>query len=64
VNVNVDLGLCNGYGHCVIEAPDYFELDEESGKAVVRKKELTEDDRAAVETAILLCPVQAISLSR
>jgi len=63
MKVSVDLGVCNGYGHCVIEAPAYFDLDEETGKAVVLKPDVEEADRAAVESAAVLCPVQAITLS-
>ena len=60
--VKVDEGVCNGYGHCVIEAPKYFELDDASGKAKVLKEEVADEDRAAVDSAVMLCPVQAISI--
>lgn len=63
MKVTVDLGLCNGYGHCVIEAPAYFDLDEETGKAVVLKEDVAEEDRPAVESAVILCPVQAITIT-
>ena len=63
MKVSVDLDLCNGYGHCVIEAPDYFDLDD-AGKAVVLKGDVADEDVAAVESAVVLCPVQAITLAR
>lgn len=63
MDVTVDLGVCNGYGHCVIEAPGYFDLDDETGKATVLRHEVAEDDRVAVEAAVLLCPVAAIRLA-
>jgi ferredoxin len=64
MKVNVDQSLCNGYGHCVIEAPGYFDLNEDSGKAALLRQEVAEGDHAEVESAVTLCPVQAISLSQ
>jgi ferredoxin len=63
MKVHVDQGLCNGYGHCVIEAPAYFDLSEDSGKAVLLRQEVSDDGRAAIGSAVTLCPVQAISAS-
>lgn len=63
MKVSVDPDLCNGYGHCVIEAPDYFTLDDNTGKSIVIKDDVAEGDRARIDNAIVLCPVQAISLS-
>lgn len=63
MQVTVDLGVCNGYGHCLIEAPGYFDLDDETGKARLLRKDVAEEDRAAVESAAALCPVAAIQLT-
>lgn len=62
MHVTVDLGVCNGYGHCVIEAPGYFELDDTTGKATLLRHQVADGDRAPVEAAVLLCPVGAIRL--
>ncbi|MGP3968303.1 ferredoxin [Streptomyces sp. 6N223] len=61
--ISVDQTLCNGYGHCVIEAPDHFDLNDDSGKATLLKEDIADGDRAKVESAAMLCPVQAISVS-
>jgi ferredoxin len=63
MHVTVDLGVCNGYGHCLIEAPGHFDLDEETGKATLISQDVAESDRAAVESAVTLCPVGAIKLT-
>jgi ferredoxin len=58
--VLLDLGLCNGYGNCVMSAPDVFDIDDASGLAVVLVPDPPPDRRAAVEEAVRLCPVQAL----
>jgi ferredoxin len=59
--VKLDLNLCNGFGHCVVEAPEYFDLEYAAEKAVQLKEDVAEADRAAIDTAIVLCPVAALS---
>ncbi|MGY1812288.1 ferredoxin [Blastococcus sp. SYSU D00820] len=62
MKIHLDLSLCNAYGNCVMEAPEEFDLDEDSGKAVLLREEIGEEARARVESAVQVCPVQAISL--
>jgi ferredoxin len=45
-----------------MDAGEIFDLDED-GLVVVLKEEITEDERAQVETAIANCPVSALSLA-
>lgn len=60
--VAVDLTLCQGYANCIAVAPQVFDLDD-AGQAVLLKVELDDPaDIAAVEAAIPLCPVAAVSL--
>ena len=63
MKVSVDVNVCQGYANCVIEADAIFDIDEETGKAVVIQEtipdDLAEDARRAVES----CPVSAIAVS-
>jgi ferredoxin len=60
--VIADGGLCQGHANCIMDAGEIFDLDED-GLVVVLKEEITEDERAQVETAIANCPVSALSLA-
>jgi len=62
LHVEIDLDLCNGYGNCVVAAPDVFDLDPETNLAVLRTASVSPDRRAAVEEAAADCPVQAIRI--
>lgn len=61
MRVTVDQNRCNGYGNCVMEAPEVFDLDG-SGLAIVKQESTPEEFRGRVEQAVRLCPVQAITL--
>lgn len=63
MKIHLDLSLCNGYGNCVMEAPEEFDLDEDTGKAVLLREEAGDDARARLESAVSVCPMQAISLA-
>lgn len=62
MRVIVDLSRCQGYGNCVSTAPEIFDLDEESGQAVVLAPEVPADQVDAARQAVAMCPVQAIQL--
>lgn len=62
LHIEIDLDLCNGYGNCVIAAPDVFDLDPETNLAVLRTPRVSPERRAAVEEAAMDCPVQAIRI--
>jgi ferredoxin len=62
VRVTVDLTRCNGYANCLMEAPEVFELDDETGLAVVLQEEPAEEKRGEVEAAMRACPMRAIAL--
>lgn len=58
--VEVDRALCQGYGNCVIAAPQIFDLDD-AGQAVVVADSIGEDEeRRMALAAASVCPVSAI----
>lgn len=62
MHVNVDYGLCEGHGQCLLAAPDVFDLPDESEQVVVLSPDVPEADRAAVVRAAAMCPAQALSV--
>jgi ferredoxin len=58
--VKVDQDKCIGCNTCPLIDPDTFELDTSTYKAKVKKQPTDKFDQ--VETAIISCPVGAISL--
>lgn len=62
LRVEVNLGTCQGYANCVIEAPDLFDLDESQGKAVALQELVPGDLAASAREAERSCPVHAITL--
>lgn len=61
MKVIVDMNLCQDHGQCVIAAPEVFRMDDESH--LVFDSEVDESLRDAVQDAIDVCPMQAISLA-
>lgn len=53
VKISIDLNVCQGYANCVMEAEDIFDLDEETGLAVLVPDEVPEQ-RLAVLTWIVV----------
>ena len=60
MKVSVDMSKCQHYGQCCYEAEDVFRLDDD-GK-LIYLAEVDESRRAAVESAVDVCPMQAISI--
>ena len=60
MKILVDMDKCQHYGQCVFEADDIFSLGED-GKLSYRS-EVDENRRSAVESAVDVCPMQAISI--
>ena len=60
MTVEVDLDKCDGYANCVVEAEKVFDLDLESGKAVVLVDPVPPELMADAQRAVESCPVQAI----
>ncbi|WP_061963122.1 ferredoxin [Demequina aurantiaca] len=60
INVKVDMSQCQHYGQCVLEAPSVFELNAKDRLEYVAQ--VADDEREAIEDAIDICPMQAISM--
>ncbi|WP_067531279.1 ferredoxin [Nocardia crassostreae] len=57
----VDLDQCEANGICVGIAPDVFDLDDDDVLHIV-ESEVTEANRADIETAVAQCPKAALKL--
>ncbi len=64
MRIVVNLPACQAYGLCVMEAPDYFAIDEDADKVAVLKMQVADEDAVTVEAAERACPMFAISLER
>jgi ferredoxin len=62
MRVEVDLSTCQGYANCVIEAPEVFDLDDATSKAVVLLDTVPESLEEQARHAVDNCPVRAIEL--
>jgi ferredoxin len=61
MTVSVDRVRCCGYGLCVAECPQVYELDED-GLARVRLAAVPAELRVAAERGALSCPEEAITI--
>jgi ferredoxin len=61
MEIRVDRGACERYGHCCFEAPGLFELDDDG--ELVHAPSAPPDRAADVVAAVRACPVQAISVA-
>ena len=60
MKVNVDLSVCERYGHCCFEASTVFELDDDGELRYVSEPDGAV--RLQVEAAARSCPVLAITV--
>ena len=60
MKVHVDMEKCQHYGQCVFEADDVFSLGD-AGK-LVYKADVDDSRRSDVESAVDVCPMQAITV--
>ncbi|MBP9674074.1 MAG: ferredoxin [Bacteriovoracaceae bacterium] len=51
---------CIACDACVVEAPDFFAMNDEKGHAFVKKQPLKAVDITLCESALSICPVSAI----
>ena len=58
IKIEVDMTKCQHYGMCVFEAPEVFKLNEDDKLEYVATAD--DSERANVEAAIDVCPMQAI----
>ena len=62
MHVIVDLDKCQGYANCVTDAPEVFDVSDETNKVVVLDEFPSDDLLGKVNEAALNCPVQAIEI--
>ena len=60
IRIIVDMDKCQHYGQCTFEAADLFQLDDDN--KLIYKSEADDARLADVESAIDVCPMQAISI--
>lgn len=60
MRIKLDRTLCDGFGICAKHAPEYFSLDDWGYAVLVGDGNIPVQDRAAVQRALLDCPVHAI----
>ncbi|HLI23739.1 MAG TPA: ferredoxin [Acidimicrobiales bacterium] len=59
--IKADLALCQGYANCVVEAPDLFDIGDESTVVVLRQR-IGPEERERAEEAARTCPVSALTV--
>jgi len=60
IKIEVDMALCQHYGQCVFEAPNIFTLNDDDKLEYVASANDSERDN--VESAVDVCPMQAIRI--
>ena len=60
VKVHVDMDTCQHYGQCVFEAPNIFNLVDDD--TLEYQADADESERANIEAAVDVCPMQAIRI--
>ena len=60
MRVRLDRTMCDGFGICAKHAPEYFSLDDWGYASLIGNGHVPEADQAAVQRALLDCPVHAI----
>ncbi len=61
--ISVDLGVCSGYACCMMEAPELFDIDDDTDKAVVLVEEIDDAQLARARAAEQACPSRAITVT-
>jgi ferredoxin len=62
MRIELTLATCQGYANCVVEAPELFDLDEVTNKAVIIVDTVPAELEADARQAEANCPVRAITL--
>lgn len=60
MRVVIDLATCQGYANCVVEADQIFNLDDDTGKAIVLLETVPDEFAEDARRAAANCPVKAI----
>jgi ferredoxin len=59
MRIEVDLTRCEGHGMCEEACPEVFKLNDD-GELQVLTDVISDNTRRSVETAVRLCPVNAL----
>jgi ferredoxin len=62
MHVTVDLEKCQGYANCITDAPEVFDLSDETNKVILLQDRPADSLSRQVREASLNCPVQAITI--
>ncbi|MGV9870586.1 ferredoxin [Rhodococcus koreensis] len=63
MKLSLNLNGCMGYACCMMESPELFDLDEDTGLAILLVEHPDGSMREQAETAVRACPAGVISLS-
>ena len=63
MRVEVDRGRCNGYGNCVLVAPEVFTFDDENNVSTAMTDAVPAEHVEATQLAVTDCPAQAIRVT-
>jgi ferredoxin len=61
ISIKVNRATCNGYGNCLLAAPDIFDLGDD-GLVVLKRDTVDDDQLALVRRAVYDCPTDSIEL--
>lgn len=64
IRVHIDTTTCNGYGNCLVAAPDVFDIDPDTNIAHTLPGRPHDADNDNVVEAAADCPVHAIRIER
>jgi ferredoxin len=62
VKVRVNQDLCEGYGTCVEDAPEVFQLDDWGYAVALNEGVVAAEHEAGARRAALDCPMNAIAI--
>ena len=62
MKIQVDTGLCEAHGECLVTAPEIFDLRDDDDVVTVLNAEPGEELRDKAEMSVRVCPVAAISI--
>lgn len=64
MKVTVDLRTCKAYANCIVEAPDVFDFNDETGKVKMLVDVIDPSMEDDVRRAVGACPVHALSIDQ
>lgn len=64
LTLTVDLDGCTGCACCMMECPELFDIDDESGQAILLEPNPSDDRLDEAERAVRSCPEGVITLEK